>query len=336
MLKAAYVGDGFENNNIFDLNSHRNRDNCLFPNVTLKGEFSKKGIDLVTPDMLMGQTPVFELHENIQITKKSKNKYLILLEDKLIVPRNINELKGYSRIYSWDVDGLEQSNVVGVKFPNPEPPKLWNTRDFQSRDILLNLIASNKNIKKRTNRNLYQERLSVINWFERQNPDLLHLYGHGWSKPAVKEGRFGPVEQKITGTILSFLGLTAHKTYRGVAESKIQLHSRSRFSICFENINRKNYITEKIFDCFFAGTVPIYLGAPNVTDYIPPECFIDIRYFDSTAQLFKFITEMEQKEYEKYQAAIGNYLLSECYKKFSTGAYVETIVSDIMADLKSL
>ena len=39
------------------------------------------------------------------------------------------------------------------------------------------------------------------------------------------------------------------------------------------------YISEKIFDCFFAGTVPLYLGAPDIEDYIPADTFIDLRQF---------------------------------------------------------
>jgi hypothetical protein len=54
-----------------------------------------------------------------------------------------------------------------------------------------------------------------------------------------------------------------------------------KFSICYENArDTPGYITEKIFDCFFAGCVPIYWGANNITDHIPKECFIDKRDFE--------------------------------------------------------
>ena len=35
----------------------------------------------------------------------------------------------------------------------------------------------------------------------------------------------------------------------------------------------KGYITEKIFDSFFAGVVPIYWGAENITDYVPKSLY---------------------------------------------------------------
>lgn len=36
-----------------------------------------------------------------------------------------------------------------------------------------------------------------------------------------------------------------------------------------ENSALKDYVTEKVYDGLVAGCVPIYLGAPNVADYIP-------------------------------------------------------------------
>lgn len=39
------------------------------------------------------------------------------------------------------------------------------------------------------------------------------------------------------------------------------------FSIALENAQYKTYFTEKILDCFATGTIPIYLGAPDIGDY---------------------------------------------------------------------
>lgn len=39
------------------------------------------------------------------------------------------------------------------------------------------------------------------------------------------------------------------------------------FSVAVENGAYNGYFTEKILDCFLTGTVPIYLGAPNIGDY---------------------------------------------------------------------
>jgi len=41
----------------------------------------------------------------------------------------------------------------------------------------------------------------------------------------------------------------------------------TQFSIAIENCNQRNYMSEKLLDCFMSLTVPIYIGCPNVTDY---------------------------------------------------------------------
>ena len=44
--------------------------------------------------------------------------------------------------------------------------------------------------------------------------------------------------------------------------------SRYKFMICFENTSQKNYITEKLFNAYYGGAIPIYWGCSNVNDYI--------------------------------------------------------------------
>lgn len=67
---------------------------------------------------------------------------------------------------------------------------------------------------------------------------------------------------------------------------KLEILSKHKFNLCFENGRYPGYITEKIIDCFVAGTVPVYLGAQDIADYIPPYLFID-------ASQFKTFQDME-------------------------------------------
>jgi hypothetical protein len=39
--------------------------------------------------------------------------------------------------------------------------------------------------------------------------------------------------------------------------------------LAFENNNVTDYVTEKIFNVYRAGAVPVYMGAPNI-DVRPP------------------------------------------------------------------
>lgn len=49
-----------------------------------------------------------------------------------------------------------------------------------------------------------------------------------------------------------------------------------RYSIAIENCSSEDYWTEKIIDCFLAGTVPVYYGCPNIEHYFPRDSYISI------------------------------------------------------------
>lgn len=53
-----------------------------------------------------------------------------------------------------------------------------------------------------------------------------------------------------------------------------------RYSIAIENTAHDDYFTEKIFDCWLTGTVPIYFGAANLEEYFPSESFIRLNNLD--------------------------------------------------------
>jgi hypothetical protein len=53
-----------------------------------------------------------------------------------------------------------------------------------------------------------------------------------------------------------------------------------RYSIAIENSQVPHYWTEKIADCFLAGTVPIYWGCPNIEDYFPSDAMIRLESLD--------------------------------------------------------
>jgi hypothetical protein len=104
--------------------------------------------------------------------------------------------------------------------------------------------------------------------------------------------------------------------------------------ICYENVkDSPGYITEKIFDAFFSGCVPIYWGAKNITEYIPEGTFIDRRLFVNTAEMYEYIKGISEDEYIGYQNKILQFLSSERSNQFSYDYFVNTIVETIAADL---
>lgn len=73
-------------------------------------------------------------------------------------------------------------------------------------------------------------------------------------------------------------------------ESKLDLYSTYKFVIAFENAIAPDYVTEKFYDPLLAGTVPVYLGAPNIAAFAPGETsFLDVMNFENPKALAAFI-----------------------------------------------
>jgi hypothetical protein len=123
--------------------------------------------------------------------------------------------------------------------------------------------------------------------------------------------------------------------YKGAVKSKYEIFSRYRFALCFENSAMPGYITEKIFDCFFVGTIPIYLGAPDVVKYIPKGCFIDMRDFDNYAALHSYLSSLSDNDISSFRMAAREYLSSEQYQPFTKEKFVEQFEADLMETLKA-
>jgi hypothetical protein len=56
-----------------------------------------------------------------------------------------------------------------------------------------------------------------------------------------------------------------------------------RYALAVENYAGPDYWTEKIADCFLAGTMPIYFGATNISDYFPKESYVWLDLNDPNA-----------------------------------------------------
>lgn len=88
------------------------------------------------------------------------------------------------------------------------------------------------------------------------------------------------------------------------SNSKFILAKKYAFVTAFENSYYPGYITEKLWDPLIAGTLPIYLGAPDVTHLLPEHSFInvnDFSTFDDLANYIEFLID-HKTEYYSYHA----------------------------------
>lgn len=119
--------------------------------------------------------------------------------------------------------------------------------------------------------------------------------------------------------------VAVRQAYRGATTQKADTMSRYTFAVCFENMILDGWITEKIFDCFYAGTVPVYWGAPDIEDWIPPTCYVDIREFGGYDELREFLRSRTPEQIEAYRVAARDFLRSERFQPFSKQTFAELI-----------
>jgi hypothetical protein len=76
---------------------------------------------------------------------------------------------------------------------------------------------------------------------------------------------------------------------------KIAMMKRYLFTYVFENSDQRSVITEKLLHALAAGSIPVYLGAPNVRDFLPhPDAAILVNDFKNTEDLSRYILQVAQ------------------------------------------
>jgi len=92
-----------------------------------------------------------------------------------------------------------------------------------------------------SNKRMCEGHVKRLGWVERIG-DQLDLYGRGFNEIADKE--------------------------EGLCDYM--------FSVAIENGEYETYFTEKLLDCFATGTIPVYLGAPDIGDHFNKDGIIDL------------------------------------------------------------
>ena len=350
----------FLDDRLFVLNDGRlNGDHMNAPYVHLRDYLAARNIAVHTADRL---PPENERNgKNIYVSMGMFDNYPSLakrpdiimsaffaMECPIVEPSLYRELNRaqtiFKRIFSWS-DSASLEHFVGGplrcrRFCWPQAfddvhSEIWGRT---GRKFLV-MINSNK-LPRLYLQELYTERLRALEFFGRT--DEIDLYGNGWAEPSWQLGRTW-----VPYTFILFrrellrqwqrlrpnrLLEAARRVYRGHAASKSETLGQYTFALCFENMRLKGWITEKIFDCFFAGTVPIYWGAPDIEESIPPKCFIDMRRFSDYRELRDFLKSLSPENIRAYRDAARAFICSPRFYPFSKRAFAELFARMIEED----
>jgi hypothetical protein len=76
-------------------------------------------------------------------------------------------------------------------------------------------------------------------------------------------------------------------------ETKLEVIGSYKFTLACENAIAQDYVTEKFFHPLIVGSVPVYLGAPNIDAFAPGDnCFINAADWESPAALARYLLEI--------------------------------------------
>ena len=248
----------------------------------------------------------FNIHDpSLELIRQLPNAkhILYIFEPPTVDIRNHdkNYHQNFQKIFTWRDDLVD--NKKYFKFYLPMMLNLpENLPNFKQRKLCCTVLAN----KHSTHQfEIYSERRSIINFFDKNHNSDFDLYGQGWSR-------------------------NEFSCYRGAPANKEETIKKYKFCVCYENTKNMNgCVTEKIFECLSAGSVPIYLGAPNIETYVPKNCFIDRRDFNSNQEMYNYLKNMPEQAYNQILENIYNFLKTEQANLYSWGNFIEIFVDGV-------
>ena len=327
----------FLENKLFDKDdAFLNRDGTLLPFVRMKEALEARGIPVHTADRLRDGTVtarmnhywslgLLDSYTPLLARSDVRLRGFLVMEPALVAPHLYRALPKISQDFEsvwlhnvngdgYSTDGVDASKLHKFFWPQPYPceqQEFWSKTDRSNRWIV---IAGNHNPRWRMPE-FYSRRIEAVAELTQDN--RVDLYGRDWDKWWSIHSAWLPYWLNRRALM---------QAYRGTCVSKLEILSRYHYSLCYENTPVQGFITEKIFDCFYAGTVPVYLGAPDIDKWIPSSCYIDARRFNHVQEMWDFVQGQSDTERELMKWAGRDFLSS------SQGQRYFNSIKDICGD----
>ena len=268
------------------------------------------------------------------IKRGDKPLYLVLLESPAVRPDNWNRANHahFQKVFTWSPGLADGKKYIRFHMPHKLPE--FAPYAPSRAEKFCCLIASQKYSWVR--QELYTERLRAIRWFEGRHPDEFDLYGQRWDRFYFKK-RLSIINPVLARVYKMWPWLPRRRLFpsaRGSVTRKRDIMSQYRFSICYENASYPGWLTEKMLDAMFAGSVPIYQGDPEVAKLVPTAAFIDKRNFGDYDSLYAYLKGMSPMEYEGRRQAIHQFVHGDLIKPLGAEAFTETLMQEVFAGVR--
>jgi hypothetical protein len=242
-------------------------------------------------------------------------KILLRQEPFLVAPENysIKNLAEFNLVLS--VGGNKEVGKYHLDWPqNFTTTPISKFERITDRQVLINsnLIS----LYKGENYSLRRQAVFELN--------SVDLYGYGWDKElsakikefAIQLVRFLKYPRSINSGCLKYY-FQRPENYFGPVSNKNDALSKYKISIIIENCN--DYVSEKIFDSFLAGTIPVYVG-PDLNQFgIPQNLYF--RADQSIKGIKRAVQIATNHDYSEWKSSLDTWLGNESTKKKWDSSY---------------
>jgi hypothetical protein len=233
---------------------------------------------------------------------KKINRTLIRYEPSVVMPQTHSII--FTKLFGQvlDIGRPLRGHVLSVKWPQTWG-QMSRVGEIQRSS---RVVVINANKLSLIRGELYSLRRKCM-----QSIESLDFYGHDWDIPMALKVKKLIGELVICMAALRFptISGSAHwftksKNYLGATPSKRQTLEKYRVSLVIENSSE--FLTEKLFDCFFAGAIPVYVG-PQLDDYEIP-AYVAIQAEPTLEGINKGISMALALDYESWSQATRRWL----------------------------
>ena len=268
-----------------------------------------------------------ELREIEQLKIPIEHRILILQEPKVVLPANYSKrnLKKFNKVVR--VGRPPKNGSVSLFWPQFWP-KIEIEYDFGSRiNTGAALMASNH--LSLVENELYSLRRRCVYTM----PDL-YVFGKGWNQKLTS---------KVKQLLICLRSLLRHPTkispkslshwfsdLNKIVSSPVdKLNTLQEFKINLVIENSAEFLTEKLFDAFFARCIPVYVG-PRISDYLIPSHLV-VQCEPSVKGIREGIKVAEGMNYQSWLIGLESWLeTAETKEIWSAETYISNLIKILL------
>lgn len=271
----------------------------------------------------------------IEIKTLHPSRDIVILVEPEVVRPDLYKASFLTKFPHVIALGKYRAERLGLKYWINFPVEMprYARRNHETND---RFAIVNENKFSSSPRSQYGLRRGIINYFEKNKPEELDVFGQEWNADKVIELRrrfYALRNHKDLKSIQlreTFGGLWQHyKTFQGPMESDCEQLQYYKASITIEN--DLDYISEKIWKSLYAGCPAIYVGPKLIHDTELEKCLSIAE--SSVESIVSKISGMDQKTLLGLKESGLDFIHSASFDKYSKATASKTFFSTITAKL---